>query len=163
MHAIAIAIAITLIFLQSCSASHQTPITLSSSSSSAFFSFSFRLLHQHLQVLFLLSLKFLLSCYFRYVNSRFLLFSDGVEDVHQERYEEVVVVPPWTARRSMAEGASFRNVTLVLAKERTRRQDWFNGFNLYNGGWNISNAHYLTVTLFFFALQLLHSSIDYSN
>ncbi|XP_027921708.1 uncharacterized protein LOC114179536 [Vigna unguiculata] len=70
--------------------------------------------------------------------------SDGVEDVDQERYEEVVVVPPWTARRSMAEGASFRNVTLVLAKERTRRQDWFNGFNLYNGGWNISNAHYLT-------------------
>ncbi|WVZ12830.1 hypothetical protein V8G54_017360 [Vigna mungo] len=89
--------------------------------------------------------KILFCYYFHYFNSRFLLFSDCLEDVDQERYEEVLVVPPWTARRSRstAEGASPRTGTLVLAKERTRRQDWFNGFNLYKGGWNISNAYYI--------------------
>jgi len=87
--------------------------------------------------------------YFHYVNSRFLFFSDGIEVVAQELYEEVVLLPPWTARRSTAEGASPRNGTLVLAKERTRRKDWFNGFNSYTGGWNISNVYYITVSLFF--------------
>lgn len=51
----------------------------------------------------------------------------------------------------MAEGALTKNTTtLVLAKERTRRKDLFNGFQRYTGGWNISNVYYLTVSLFFF-------------
>ncbi|KAK7347146.1 hypothetical protein VNO80_21673 [Phaseolus coccineus] len=84
--------------------------------------------------------------------------SDGVEVVAQELYEEVVLLPPWTARRSTAEGASPRNGTLVLAKERTRRKDWFNGFNRYTGGWNISNVYYITSVMStavpFFAVAL---------
>ncbi|CAL9200737.1 unnamed protein product [Musa hybrid cultivar] len=35
------------------------------------------------------------------------------------------------------------NTSFVLAAERTRRRDPLNGFKLYNGGWNISDLHYL--------------------
>ncbi|KAG2408021.1 uncharacterized protein HKW66_Vig0028430 [Vigna angularis] len=89
------------------------------------------------------SFFFLFFCLFLFLFSASTATpSDCLEDVNQ-RYEKVLVVPPWTARRSTAEGASPRNGTLVLAKERTRRQDWFNGFTLYKGGWNISNAYYI--------------------
>ncbi|CAJ1944714.1 unnamed protein product [Sphenostylis stenocarpa] len=74
--------------------------------------------------------------------------SDGVEVFGEELYEEEGVVP-WTARRSTAEVASSKNGTLVLAEERTRRKDWFNGFRRYTGGWNISSAYYITVFHFF--------------
>ncbi|RZB81392.1 uncharacterized protein LOC114375758 [Glycine soja] len=68
--------------------------------------------------------------------------SDGVEIVGEKQHEDMEA---WTKRRSMAEGALTKNTTtLVLAKERTRRKDLFNGFQRYTGGWNISNVYYLT-------------------
>ncbi|XP_027368785.1 uncharacterized protein LOC113874771 [Abrus precatorius] len=39
------------------------------------------------------------------------------------------------------------NETLVLAKERTRRKDIFHHFQVYNGGWNISNDGYISSVL----------------
>lgn len=38
------------------------------------------------------------------------------------------------------------NSSLILAAERTRRKDPSNRFNIYTGGWNISNYHYWAVS-----------------
>lgn len=40
------------------------------------------------------------------------------------------------------------NSSLILAAGRTRRKDPLNHFKLYTGGWNITNRHYLAVSLF---------------
>ncbi|KAI3761497.1 hypothetical protein L1987_51914 [Smallanthus sonchifolius] len=40
------------------------------------------------------------------------------------------------------------NSTLVLADKRTRRKDPSNDFKYYNGGWNISDHHYISSVLF---------------
>jgi hypothetical protein len=54
----------------------------------------------------------------------------------------------------MAEAAVLPNSSLILAQERTTRKDPLDHFNIYNGGWNISNQHYIAVisssTLFTF-------------
>ncbi|KAL5065231.1 hypothetical protein RYX36_026968, partial [Vicia faba] len=39
------------------------------------------------------------------------------------------------------------NTTLTLAQHRMSRQDFFNHFEVYNGGWNISNSDYITSVL----------------
>ncbi|TKY54765.1 hypothetical protein E2542_SST19177 [Spatholobus suberectus] len=93
--------------------------------------------------LFCLSL-FLLSASGTFSRFDTLPAPDGVEVVGEKQHEEVV---PWKTRRSMAEVAHVKNTALVLAKERTHRKDLFNGFELYTGGWNISNVYYLTSVL----------------
>ncbi|KAL2338457.1 hypothetical protein Fmac_012903 [Flemingia macrophylla] len=55
--------------------------------------------------------------------------------------------------KSMAEA---KNTSLVLAKERTRRRDFFHHFRLYNGGWNISDEYYVTRGSWF--LEFFYSS-----
>lgn len=47
-------------------------------------------------------------------------------------------------RRQILEGG---NGTLVLAAERTRRPDPLNHFNIYVDGWNVTNTHYIAVSL----------------
>ncbi|XP_052200198.1 uncharacterized protein LOC127806750 isoform X2 [Diospyros lotus] len=44
--------------------------------------------------------------------------------------------------------ASDDSATLVLAANRTHRRDPLNGLNYYNGGWNITNQHYLSSMAF---------------
>ncbi|CAI8610443.1 unnamed protein product [Vicia faba] len=39
------------------------------------------------------------------------------------------------------------NTTLTLAQHRMSRQDFFNHFEVYTGGWNISNSDYITSVL----------------
>ncbi|KAJ0680145.1 hypothetical protein HanPI659440_Chr16g0621051 [Helianthus annuus] len=41
------------------------------------------------------------------------------------------------------------NSSLVLADKRTRRKDPSNDFKYYTGGWNISDHHYIFVSLNF--------------
>lgn len=41
------------------------------------------------------------------------------------------------------------NSSLILAAKRTKRKDPNDNFKLYTGGWNISNSHYWTVSLYF--------------
>lgn len=54
----------------------------------------------------------------------------------------------WGTRRSVLEGSNGGNGTsLVLAKERTRRKDPRHDLQYYTGGWNISNDHYIAVSL----------------
>ncbi|GER44099.1 cardiolipin synthase [Striga asiatica] len=50
------------------------------------------------------------------------------------------VVPRGT-QRPVSEGSNSSD--LVLARERTRRQDPLENRSYYNGGWNISNEHYI--------------------
>jgi hypothetical protein len=69
-------------------------------------------------------------------------FLDGVEVDGERNYNEVL---PWKTRRSMAEDAVLPNSSLILAQERTTRKDPLDHFNIYNGGWNISNQHYIAV------------------
>lgn len=38
---------------------------------------------------------------------------------------------------------------LVLAAERTQRPDPLNHFNIYVDGWNVTNSHYIAVSLSF--------------
>lgn len=57
----------------------------------------------------------------------------------------------WTTRRTLAE--TVPNSTLILAEKRTRRKDPLDGFNHYNGGWNISDKHYWSVSLKFILNQ----------
>ncbi|KAJ0436506.1 hypothetical protein HanHA300_Chr16g0591601 [Helianthus annuus] len=46
------------------------------------------------------------------------------------------------------------NSSLVLADKRTRRKDPSNDFKYYTGGWNISDHHYIFVSLnFIFAYK----------
>jgi len=45
----------------------------------------------------------------------------------------------------MEEDAVLPNASLILAKHRTTRKDPLDHFNRYNGGWNISDEHYLAV------------------
>lgn len=51
--------------------------------------------------------------------------------------------------RFMAE-ESGENSSLVLAAKRTKRKDPTENFKLYTGGWNISNSHYIFVSVFYF-------------
>ncbi|KAL6507022.1 hypothetical protein OROHE_022157 [Orobanche hederae] len=48
-------------------------------------------------------------------------------------------------QRSLLEGrnVSTNSTSIVLAKERTRRKDPLDDRKYYNGGWNISNEHYI--------------------
>ncbi|KQK01187.1 uncharacterized protein LOC100835724 [Brachypodium distachyon] len=52
----------------------------------------------------------------------------------------------FVVRRSIAEAPADINVTtnssFILAADRTHRKDPLNGFNKYQGGWNISEVHY---------------------
>jgi hypothetical protein len=50
-------------------------------------------------------------------------------------------VVQWNTRRSLAEGSA-GNSSLILVETRTYMKDPLDGFNRYNGGWNISNQHY---------------------
>ncbi|XP_054792407.1 uncharacterized protein LOC129320174 [Prosopis cineraria] len=50
-------------------------------------------------------------------------------------------------RRPLADDTAAKT-SLVLARERTRRKDPLDHFNLYNGGWNISNQHYYASVIF---------------
>ncbi|KAK6147842.1 hypothetical protein DH2020_018754 [Rehmannia glutinosa] len=52
-------------------------------------------------------------------------------------------------RRSVLEGSNGGySTTLVLAKDRTRRKDPLDDLKYYNGGWNISNEHYIASVLY---------------
>lgn len=53
--------------------------------------------------------------------------------------------------RFMAEEKG-ENSSLILAANRTKRKDPTENFNIYTGGWNISNTHYWTVSPFFYFL-----------
>lgn len=56
-------------------------------------------------------------------------------------------------RRQILEGG---NGTLVLAAERTRRPDPLNHFNIYTDGWNVTNYHYIAVSLHLIPLIKFH-------
>lgn len=73
---------------------------------------------------------------------RLSFFLDGVDIIVNKYHEQEQVMP---SLNTMMQGARAKNTTLVLAKERTRRKDFFNGFQRYTGGWNITNVYYLTV------------------
>lgn len=65
--------------------------------------------------------------------------------------EEVGGVEEWRTsviERVIAE-ESGENSSLILAAKRTKRKDPNDNFKFYTGGWNISNSHYLTVSLYF--------------
>lgn len=88
----------------------------------------------------------------------FFVLVDGVDVVGTSQYDEVL---QWTTttRRSLADETT-ANSSLLLAEKRTRRKDPLDHFNLYTGGWNISNKHYIAVCfsfLHFFAFLLLAS------
>ncbi|XP_024976319.1 uncharacterized protein LOC112514220 [Cynara cardunculus var. scolymus] len=58
-------------------------------------------------------------------------------------------VIPARAQRSVLEaGSNGEKSSLVLAEKRTRRKDPINDFKYYNGGWNISNDHYISSVSF---------------
>ncbi|KAK2450613.1 transmembrane protein [Trifolium repens] len=97
-----------------------------------------------------LFLIFSLSLFFLSTNSKTphfhsLRIPDGVEVDGERNYNEVL---PWKTRRSMAEDAVLPNSSLILAQERTTRKDPLDHFNIYNGGWNISNQHYIASVVF---------------
>ncbi|XP_028753997.1 uncharacterized protein LOC114713498 [Neltuma alba] len=73
------------------------------------------------------------------------LIPDGVDDVVSLRPYNVEL--PWDTRRPLADETAAKR-SLVLAQERTRRKDPLDHFNLYNGGWNISNPHYYASVTF---------------
>ncbi|KAF4347735.1 hypothetical protein G4B88_017814 [Cannabis sativa] len=57
----------------------------------------------------------------------------------------------WSTQKHLLEATNAKpisqNSPLILAAERTHRKDPSNGFNYYNGGWNISEKHYFSVSL----------------
>ncbi|KAF4386190.1 hypothetical protein F8388_016442 [Cannabis sativa] len=54
----------------------------------------------------------------------------------------------WSTQKHLLEATNAKpisqNSPLILAAERTHRKDPSNGFNYYNGGWNISEKHYFS-------------------
>lgn len=62
------------------------------------------------------------------------------------RNHEGLVGSVGSTRSMVAEGHSVGDVavnsSMVLAAKRTHRRDPLNGFEFYNGGWNISDRHY---------------------
>ncbi|MFS8000421.1 putative transmembrane protein [Helianthus anomalus] len=56
--------------------------------------------------------------------------------------------------RILLETVGDDNSSLILADKRTRRKDPSNDFKYYTGGWNISDPHYIFVSLnFIFAYK----------
>lgn len=53
----------------------------------------------------------------------------------------------WKTGRSVLEGRNGDNSSLILAEGRTRRKDPKDDFKYYTGGWNISEDHYISVSL----------------
>ncbi|KAL5100828.1 hypothetical protein RYX36_005155 [Vicia faba] len=84
--------------------------------------------------------------------SLFSLSSSAKISFHSEHIPDGVEVDgevlPWKTRRSMAEGAVPPNASLILAQERTTRKDPLDHFNIYRGGWNISDQHYIASVVF---------------
>ena len=76
-----------------------------------------------------------------------VVFSDGVYDV--------VSLRPLNLELPLRYGNAGK-MSLVLAPERTRRKDPLDHFNIYNGGWNISNPHYIAVSFL-----LSHSPLEF--
>ena len=48
----------------------------------------------------------------------------------------------------VVEATNCQTVPLILAAKRTHRIDPLDGFNYYEGGWNISDEHYLSVSIY---------------
>ncbi|CAJ2631859.1 hypothetical protein L195_g002552 [Trifolium pratense] len=97
-----------------------------------------------------LFLLFSISLFFLSTNSKTLhLHSlhvpDSVEVDGERNHDEVL---PWKTRRSMAEDVVLPNTSLILAQEQTTRKDPLDHYNIYNGGWNISNQHYIASVVF---------------
>lgn len=44
------------------------------------------------------------------------------------------------------------NLFLILVVNRIKRKDFIENFNIYIGGWNISNIYYWIVSFFFYFL-----------
>ncbi|KAI9117170.1 hypothetical protein K1719_011336 [Acacia pycnantha] len=86
-------------------------------------------------------------------SSLHFLIPDGADGV--VRLSPLNVELPWDTKRPLADNTSAKT-SLLLAQERTRRKDPLDHFNLYNGGWNISNPHYIASVTFtavpFFAI-----------
>ncbi|KAL5066459.1 hypothetical protein RYX36_028196 [Vicia faba] len=84
--------------------------------------------------------------------SLFSLSSSAKISFHSEHIPDGVEVDgevlPWKTRRSMAEGAVPPNASLILAQERTTRKDPLDHFNIYRGGWNVSDQHYIASVVF---------------
>lgn len=97
----------------------------------------------------LFSSKFLLLLFFLSFlflsTSSSLRIPDGVEVDGERNPNEVL---QWKTRRSMEEDAVLPNASLILAQKRTTRKDPLDHFNRYNGGWNISDEHYLASVVF---------------
>lgn len=53
----------------------------------------------------------------------------------------------WGIRRSVLEGDNGGKSSLILAAERTHRKDPLDDLKYYTGGWNISNEHYIAVSV----------------
>lgn len=73
---------------------------------------------------------------------KFFCFFAGV--VYDSEYDLV----SWASRRSVAEDVTdVSNSSLILAQDRTYRKDPSDGFKYYKGGWNISEEHYIYVSI----------------
>lgn len=84
----------------------------------------------------------------------FFLFVNGEEG--EELNDGGIIT--WGRRRSLEEGdgdggdgdqGEGDEEVLLLAKKRTQRRDPLDHWKKYNGGWNITNEHYLTVSSVF--------------
>ncbi|KAG2328772.1 hypothetical protein Bca52824_011500 [Brassica carinata] len=72
----------------------------------------------------------------------FLLVATGISIAEKEASGEEEWRTSVVKERFMAE-KNGENSSLILAANRTKRKDPSENFNLYTGGWNISNSHYL--------------------
>ncbi|XP_010250329.1 PREDICTED: uncharacterized protein LOC104592577 [Nelumbo nucifera] len=97
------------------------------------------------------SQDFLLLPVFLLISSSFFSFSHGVsQSYHLQTVPSTEVINeehngglvPWGTRRSLAEGTTADNSSLILAEERTHRRDPLDNYKRYTGGWNISERHY---------------------
>lgn len=59
-------------------------------------------------------------------------------------------------RRLTAEKEANKTSSLTLAAKNTNRKDPLDDFNLYTGGWNISNEHYWAVRFFLYCSNNVH-------
>ncbi|KAK1407102.1 hypothetical protein QVD17_38713 [Tagetes erecta] len=74
----------------------------------------------------------------------------NITDPHQQQqlYIGVVDGKVRIERVVYERGSDGENSTMILAEKRTRRKDVTNGFEYYNGGWNISDHHYIYSALY---------------
>ncbi|XP_059644979.1 uncharacterized protein LOC132286639 [Cornus florida] len=106
------------------------------------------------------------------ISSTFFSFSYGASHFH---HPQTLHIPgmfdhdegdygavSWGVRRSVLEannGMPVNNSSMILAAEKTHRRDPLDNFNYYEGGWNISEEHYISSVAFTAAPLFLIAAI----